>query len=403
MVNADKSRCKPDPYLPIEAAVFGIDTRTDLRSGVNTEKAIYEKGQALSGEINYYEGLLKGVPKNQRAILNIERKLTVNEKLYSYLQEKRAETVIARSSIVPDIAVIESPHSVGIVKPKLKNIYYSFIVVGLLIAFAIALIKAMFFGTISNIEELRSQTSVPVLGEIFYTKDAKNSYLVVDSQPRSFITESFRAIRTNLEYLASGEKCKTLLITSNRPGVGKTFCSVNLSTILAKGGKKVLLLEMDMHKPKLHTVFKTTSANGMSSLLIGKSTPSDSIIKTEIENLDIIQSGPAPPNASELILSKNLDLLLEHAKNNYDYIVIDTPPMGLISDALMLMKNSDINLFILNTKFGPVDGMQYAHGVLENNKIKSFGFVLNNVKPKHSKYYNKNYKYSYGYGYTQES
>lgn len=372
-----------------------------LKYLVNLEKALNEKSQSIDGEISYYEGMLKGIPRNQRQLLNISRKMQVNEKLYSYLLQKRAETVIARSGIYSETSVIESAHSIGVVKPDMKKIYYSFISGGLLFAFVIAAVRTLFFGRINNMEELRDLTSFSVLGEIYYAKEAKDSYLVVDSQPRSFITESFRAIRTNLEYMAPGTKSKIILITSNRPSVGKTFCSVNTGAILAKGGKKVLIIELDLHKPKIHSALNVVSELGMSTLLIGKSSPQESIIKSSIENLDVILSGPAPPNASELILSNNLSGFLEYAKKNYDYIIIDTPPMGIISDALVLMKYSDVNLFILNTKYGPREGLRFAHNAVANNKIDGFGFIINRVKQRYSRYYYKGYKY--GYGYNQQS
>ena len=373
-----------------------------LKYIVNNDKAIHEKIHAIEGEIEFYTGLLRGVPENQRALLNINRKQQVNENMYLYLLQKRAETVIARAGIVSEISLVESAHPVGIVKPDLNKIYYQFVAVGLIISLLICLIRAIFFSKIESSEELRDLTQMPVLGEIFHTDDAIGSYLIVDSHPRSVVTEAFRSLRTNLEFFAPGAKNKIVLIASNRPGVGKTFCSVNLGAILAKGGKKVLILEMDLHKPKIQAALNLKSEVGISSVLVGKLQPKESIISSSIENLDVILSGPTPPNASELILSKHLPELLEYAKTQYDYIVIDTPPMGIISDALMLMKYSDVNIYVLNTKHNPNEALNYAHSVSESNKIGSFAFVLNNVKSKKSKYYNKGYGYEYGQGYLQD-
>lgn len=379
--------------------------RTDiLKYIVSTEQAIKEKKQSIDEEIAHYEELLRGVPRNQREILNINRKLGVNEKMYVYLLEKRAETVIAKAGIISDIIIVESAHPIGIVKPDMKKIYYSFLAAGILISLLIAFSRTILFGKIRSIDELRDLTKLPVVGEVFFTNDAKESYLVVDSHPRSFVTESFRAIRTNLEYLAPGVKSKIILVTSNRPSVGKTFCSINLGSILAKGGKRVLILEMDLHKPKIHSALKLISNTGVSSVLVGKANPTEVIIKSSVENMDVILSGPAPPNASELILSTYLPELLDFARKNYDYVIIDTPPMGLISDALVLMKYSDINLYIINTKHGSMDSLQFAHNSVANNKAGSFAFILNNVKQKKSKYYYKNYSYGYGdTGYLKES
>lgn len=374
-----------------------------LKYLVNSDKAIKEKIQAIDGEIAYYEGLLKGVPLNQRQMLNINRKIQVNEKMYLYLLEKRAETVIAKAGIVPEISIVESGHSIGAVKPDKNKIYYSAISFGMIAALLIAFIRSLFFTKIQNIDELRELTQQPILGEVYFTKEAKDGYMIVDSHPRSFVTESFRAIRTNLEYLATEAKSKVVLITSNRPGVGKTFCSINLGAILAKGGKKVLLLELDLHKPKIHSALKITSELGITSVLIGKVENKQAVINSGIENMDVILSGPTPPNASELILSDNLRKLFDYARVNYDYVIVDTPPMGIISDALMLMKYSDANIFIINAKYNPNEGLRYALDFMENNKVKSFSFVLNNVRPRFSRYYYKRYKYSYGYGYHSDT
>jgi len=367
-----------------------------LKYLANSEKAINEKITSTNGEIHFYESKLKGVPLNQRQMLNINRKLGVNEKMYLYLLEKRAETVIARAGIVSDIFVLESARSIGIVKPKLDTIYYSFLSFGFLFSLVIVFFRTIFFGSIDSIEELRDSTTLPVVGEIYYTKVAKDSYLVVETSPRSFISESFRALRTNLEYLAVESKNKVILITSNSPSAGKTFCSVNLAAMLAKGGKKILLLELDLHKPKIHTALQLKSDLGISNILIGKCSPSEAVIKSQIENLDVILSGPTPPNASELILSAQLKELINFGRANYDYVIVDTPPMGIISDALVLMMNSDVNLFVINAKRGSTEALNFAQELVENNKIGHFAFVLNSVKPKFSKYYYKGYQYEYG-------
>lgn len=389
-------------------SVKEIEYRIELLRGdilkyiVNTTNAINEKIKSIEGEISYYTGLLKGVPRNQRALLNINRKLQVNEKMYLYLLEKRAETVIARAGIVPEISIVESAHSAGIVKPDKKKIYYTFISAGILLALAVGFLRFLFFAKIENLDELREITQLPVLGEVIHAVEAKNTYLITDTFTRSFVTESFRHIRTNLEYLAPNEgtsnaaKGKTILIISNHPRMGKTFCSVNLGAILAKGGKKVLLAEMDLHKPKLHSALNIVpTEKGMSTFLAGKNSPEDIIVKYQIENLDVIPAGHTPPNPSELIMSANLLKLFDYARKNYDYMIIDTPPAGMISDALMIMKYTDVNLFILNAKHKPKEGVRYATNLILDNKIKGLALVLNNVKVKHARYYYKKYKYDY--------
>ena len=243
------------------------------------------------------------------------------------------------------------------------------------------------------------RSTLPILGEILFAEAGKSSYIVVDADPKSPITESFRSMRTNLEYMAPDVKSKVVLITSNNPGEGKTFCSINLASILAKAGKKVLIIELDLHKPKVHLGLSMASEYGVSNILIGKETAKNSILKTSIENLDTILAGPTPPNASELILSPHLQEILDYSRANYDYVIVDTPPVGLISDAFILMKYADVTLFVLNVRFATKSSVNNAHEIVELNKLQNFGFVLNGVRQRRSKYYYNRYSYGYGFGY----
>lgn len=369
-----------------------------LKYLLSTEQAIHQKSESVQGEIDYYEGMMKGIPQNQKHILNISRKLEANEKMYVYLLEKRAETVIAKAGIVSDMSIVETAHPVGVVKPDLQKIYYTFASFGLLIALIIAFVRSIFFSKIENMDELRDLTQYPILGEIIHSKDVHGSYVLSDEQIKSTVAESFRALRTNLEYFSTEVKNKVVLITSNLPSAGKTFCSINLGTLLAKGGKKVLIMEMDLHKPKINIAFGFQMQEGMSNLLIGKASFREIIRSTEVENLDVVLAGPIPPNASELILSPHVNEFIEYAKSQYDYILVDTPPIGIISDALVLMKYSDINLFILNSSKGSKEALDFVHRTLATNPVKGFAFVLNNVRQKGLKYYYRNYGYGYSYG-----
>ncbi len=366
----------------------------------NTKIAITANIERVGKQINVYIASIKTIPEKQRVLLNIQRKMKVHENMYLFLLEKKANTVIARASIVPETKIIESARYLGKVYPDTSKLLYSFMGVGIVIALIIVFIRTAFFDRIESVEELKALTTIPVLGEILYSEIGKNSYIVVDADPKSPITESFRSIRTNLEYMGDAKESKIVLITSNNPGEGKTFCSINIASILAKAGKKVLIIELDLHKPKVHLGLGLSSEKGMSSILIGKDEISDCILHTGLENLDALLSGPTPPNASELILSKHMEEVLIYGREHYDYVIIDTPPVGLISDALVLIKFTDVNLFVLNTKFATKESVNNAIEIVDNNTISNFGFILNGVMRKRSRYYYNRYGYGYGgYGY----
>jgi tyrosine-protein kinase Etk/Wzc len=370
----------------------------------NSRSGLKLKMGDIQKQIEDYTNIIKGIPKTQRDLLTIQRKVDVNEKMYEFLLEKRASTIIARSGILPQTSVIETAYSLGIIKPNKRKILYYFLTVALVLGLIIAFIRTVLFSTIESMNELKRLTTLPVLGEIPLLTELNDSYIIVDKDPKSAITESFRAIRTNLEYMASDLKSKVILITSYNPGEGKTFCSVNLASILAKAGKKVLVLEMDLHKPKVQKALKMTSNIGVSSILIGKSDVESAVLSTEIENLSVILAGPTPPNASEIILSKHLIELFQYGRDHFDYVVVDTAPVGLITDALVLMKNVDITLFVLNSKYAQKQVVNIAQEIVKSSKIKDFGFILNGVKRKRSIYYynygyGRGYGYGYGYGY----
>jgi capsular exopolysaccharide synthesis family protein len=191
-----------------------------------------------------------------------------------------------------------------------------------------------------------------------------------------------------------------VLVTSYRPNEGKTFCSVNLAVILAKAGKRVLLLELDLHKPKVAKGLGMKAKVGLSAVLAGKAQMEDCIMPTRFENLDVMLAGATPPNASELVLSKKLAEVFDHGRQHYDYVFIDTPPVGLITDALLMMRHVDATLFVINTRFANRDHVRNAIEVGEANTARNFGFILNGVRMKKSKYYyNTNYGYGYRYAY----
>jgi capsular exopolysaccharide synthesis family protein len=372
----------------------------------NSKRAINDGLNDIEEQIQFYISSIKSIPKKQREMLGIQRNLDVNQKMYLFLLEKKSNTIIGRAGILPQIKVIETARNIGIIRPDKKKIQMSFLVVSLIIALVLIFIRSVFFAHIESLEELKRKTIFPILGEVIASPSAANWTIAVEKGSKSLIAESFRTIRTNLQFMAPDNVSKMIVITSNNPGEGKTFTSLNLAAILAKADKKVLILELDLHKPKIQKALNMVADVGISTILIGKSTIEESVKETRIENMYTILSGPIPPNPSEMILSKSLDKILEYAKEHFDYTIIDTPPIGLISDALVLMKKADVSLFVLNTKFAAKETIQNVKDVVEMHQLKHFGFILNGVKVKRSRYYysrNAYGYYGYSYGYTEDS
>ncbi|MEW6470009.1 MAG: polysaccharide biosynthesis tyrosine autokinase [Bacteroidota bacterium] len=372
--------------------------KTLLTYIANARKATLERIENVNKEIAGYIGKIQTLPLKQRGLINIQRRLSVNENMYIFLLQKRANTIIAKAGIIPETKVIETARNVGLISPNKNKIYYSFVGFALLFSLLLIVIRVIFYQRVESFEELKAATHLPIMGEVPFVKNIHDLILVVDSEPKSAIAESFRSIRTNLQYMSIESGSKVVVTTSNNSGEGKTFCTLNLACILAKASKRVLILELDLHKPRVQKGLELEADRGISTIVIGKDSIEECIKKTQIENLEVILSGPLPPNPSEMILSKQLAEIIEYGRKNYDYVFVDTPPVGLISDALMLMKYADITLFVINTKFAYKAAINNAHEIVEFNKIRNFGFLLNGVKRRKSRYYYNRYGYGYGYG-----
>lgn len=363
----------------------------------NSRVAIDSQKSALKKQVDRFEGKISNIPIKQRELLNIERNLEVNQKMYSFLLQKKAENTIARAGIVPQSKIIESALSLGIVKPNKSKITYTFIGIGFLVSLLIIFIRISFYETVETLDELKQKSSLTVLGEVMYADSFANVEKAISEDPRSAVTESFRTLRTNLQFMNNSESnCQIYLLTSNHPSEGKTFCAVNIGALLAKGGRRVLILELDLHKPRVYKALGLSNEKpGITSILVGKGKPEDYLNHTDVENLDVLLSGAAAPNASELILSKNMKDIINFGKENYDYIIIDTPPVSLISDAIVLMPIADVNIFVMNTKYPFRDSLNNALDISKAHNPKHFCLVLNSVKKVKNNYYYRRYGAAY--------
>lgn len=362
-------------------------------------KALVQGIANLQIAIKEVESNIKNIPKTQRQILNIERRLVVNEELYSFLLSKRAETVIAKAAFIPQTKVIEEARSVGVVYPDKRKIHLTAIFGGLLLAAVLIFMRAFFFQKITSLGQLQTSTDLAVLGSIPKQKDFSKTYRLLSGSERSEVAQAFRALRTNLQYLAPNSDSKRVLVTSLLPGEGKTFVSVNIASVLAIADKKVLLMDFDLHKPRLAKAMELNNTKGVSTVLIGQATVEDVIQKTDLSSLDVITSGPTPPNASELILRPKLQEIFAYAEAHYEYIIMDTPPVSLITDALNLMRDVDVKVFVLNSRSTTKTSLDYIERLIDVNEVENATLILNEERVSKIDYYYSRYGYGgYGYG-----
>ena len=251
---------------------------------------------------------------------------------------------------------------------------------------------------VTSLEEVEKHTNASRLGIIpKYKYKIPVSMLLVDKNPKSIISEAFRSVRTNLQFISNNPGPKVIAVTSTISGEGKTFIAINLGGVIAFSGKKVIVLDLDMRKPKIHLGFNAENTRGMSTLLIGKDTMANCINHSILENLDFITAGPIPPNPSELIISTAMNELIDTLKKTYDIIIIDTPPVGIVTDGTPIIQAADYPIYILRANYSKKLFLRNINKLMEENNVKHLSVILNNAEMQHSKY---GYTYGYGYGYN---
>jgi len=333
------------------------------------------------------------LPSTERQLFGIERKFKLNDAIYTFLLQKRSEAQIARASNAPDYEVIDPARYITSyqVFPKNKLTLIIGAMVGLLIPFIIIVLRDFLNTKISSKKEIESITGLPILGHVFHN-DSKEK-IVINEAFNSPISESFRSLRTNLQFYSTDNEKMVFVVTSSYTGEGKSFISQNLACVYALFGKKTLLMGFDLRRPKLYQDFNLSNQKGISTALINQSSLSEIIQKTSIDNLDFISAGPIPPNPLELIASPRTEHLINELKNLYDYIIIDSPPVGVVSDTYLLMKFSDANIFVVRQGFTVKEAFSTNINHLTQKNIPHISLVINDVKA-------RGLSYDYGYEYT---
>ena len=363
----------------------------------------------LNKDIAAIQASLGKLPVVEREFINIERKFNVNDDIYSYLLQKRAEASIAKASSTADNKVIDmaTKYESQKISPNVKSLYIAAIFLGLIVPIIITLVLYYLDNKIYTKEEVEEYTKVPFLGSVVHNEenDGKN---VLDS-PKSGLSESFRSIKVNIEFLNKHTTGLIIGVTSFVSGEGKTFVALNLASIYAIGGKKVVLVGMDLRKPRIDKEIFENKEAGLSNYLAGMKSMQEIIYPTTLnENLFFIPSGIIPPNPSELLSSKRMDGLLEYLKKNYDIIILDSPPVGLVVDYLNVVRNIDISLYIVRQGITVKQSLYIIDDFYRAGNMKNLGIVLNDAKRDYKNYYSYGMGYYYGqdngyYGYAESS
>jgi len=372
-----------------------------LMENITTAKSALQYDLALvESKISEAEGTIKQLPEEQQELIKIKRKYDLSDNIYNSFLQKRSEADIVKAANLSDIHFIDPAKDIGggLIGPKTSVNYVLALFLGLL--FPLLLVFGIFFinNSIQNTDDISRLTQIPLIGVIGLSKDATN--LAVYSKPKSALSESFRAIRSSLQYLYKKqlvEGAKTLMITSSVSGEGKTFCSLNIATVFALSEKKTVIIGLDLRKPKLFEEFNLSNEVGIVNYLIKQKTLNEIINPTHIPFLDVILSGPIPPNPAEMIMSDGMKELIEELKKKYDYIILDTPPVGLVSDALELAQYCDVTLYIVRQNFTKKDMITLLNNRVKRGELNNTSIILNGFQNKAK--YGAGYGYGYGYGY----
>ena len=378
-----------------------VTTKKALLENVNN---LVDNAQMSLNEINRRIAVLESesrmLPSKQQQLINYQRNYQFTDDTYKYLMQRRAEAQILRASNTPDNEILDEARLERTIRIAPRNMmnYLVAIILGLLIPALFLFLKNFFNTTITDRKDVEKLTRYPIIGQVAQTKD-KDPLLVINN-PKSPVSESFRSIRTNVEFITRSKLPCTVLVTGDAQSIGKTFNSINIASIYALYGKKTVLLGFDMRKPKLFQEFGINNNIGLSSFLSNKESLGNIIQPSgKMPTLDIITSGPIPPNPSELIASEKCDELFAELKKRYDYIVIDTPPIGMVTDSLLLMRYSDANIFIVRQGVTNKNAFGTLIKDLEDRGMQ-YSIVLNGLQAeKGYGYGGKKYGYSYGYGY----
>lgn len=371
-----------------------------LESLKNIRKSIIINRKSLKANSNRFEARIDQVPSIERELLEISRQQGIKEGLYLYLLQKREESALSLASAVSNSRVIDSPKAGDLpVKPRKPFIYLLGMLLGIGIPFTYIYVKELLNDKLSEYKDIEKFTATPVLGEIYHNETGE--VLVAVKGNRSPVAELFRLIRSNLQFATVGKENKVILVTSSMGGEGKTFFSINLASSLALPGKKVVILGFDLRKPKLtQDLGIYNNIGGISNYLISETISISDILQDvpNVPGLSIIASGPIPPNPNELMMLPKIGDLIEELKKEFDYILIDSAPVGRVSDAFCLNQYIDSSIYITRYNYTYKVQLNIIDDIYRNKKLKQPVIVLNGAKKENS----SGYGYGYGYGNEEE-
>jgi capsular exopolysaccharide synthesis family protein len=324
-----------------------------------------------------------------------QRYYKLYEEFYLSLMQSKAEFELAQAGSTPDFKIL-SPASdpKTPISPKRAMIYGIGLIAGFTLAFFFIGLLYLLNDKITSVKEIESSLSLPVLGMLPMNSLAGKTPFFILDHPKSRLSEAIRNLRSNLDFLNISQKKKVVAVSSTISGEGKSFLAQNLSGVIALSKKKVILIDLDMRKSKKLIPFEVPDSNkGVSTILIKKDSWKDCVLTTGLPTLDYLPNGPIPPNPAELLINGEFEQLLVELKENYDFIVLDTPPAGLVADGIMALKKADISIYLFRCNYSRKENLRALDRLIQINKIDNLAIVFNDFIPPSDN----------GYGYYEET
>ncbi len=357
------------------------------------------------------QGHLSNSPEIDKGLQAIYREQEVKNSIYTYLLQKQIEVAMQKTLATPTARLIDNPSGGGPVSPRTMTIYGIATLIGFLLPALIIFLRRTFFPIFKDKEDLERATSVPVLGEICLAeKDAK---IVIDQYVTTPIAEMFRLLRNNIQFALTENEKKVILVTSSLSGEGKTFIASNIAMTFALTGKKTLVLGMDIRRPVIARHFGLSNDVGITTFLSGQDNDLISMVHNSgiNENLYVLPGGPVPPNPNELLLGERMNKMFEILRSEFDCIIVDSAPIGVVSDSYLIAPHADLELYVTRANYSTKKCLNVLHSAVNTNRLPNCYLVLNAVNVRSNTYMYRRYghygkynrSYGYGYGYYGEA
>lgn len=405
--NQSIERSKDNPLLTIAQRRIAFLKNDILKTIENSRRTEQINLKFIDDQIQLVESQLARLPRTERELVAIQRNYSLKENLYVFLLQKKTEAGLSKASTTSDIVVVNPPLAGSAISPKVVQNYSIASSLGLLLPVLFFVVLELANTCIQSKEDIEKITSVPFIGAIGHNGSADP--LIVFNKQRSALAESFRALRSNLNYFTGNKDHQVFMVTSTIPGEGKSFTTLNLATVFALAGKRTVVLGADLRRPKLSDDLKLQNTVGLSQYLSGMATREEVVQATGVENLFFIAGGPMPPNPSELLLRPAMEQLMRELRELFDFVVIDTPPLSFVADAFVLSTYADHTLYVIRQDFTPNMALQSLEEFYQMGKLTNISILFNDLRKTGLGYgyggyggYGYGYGYGYRYGYSKK-